>query len=127
MTREEFVARIQAVSGLDSAKEAERWAKVVGVALLHLLSHSDARRHFISQMPGFLKSHLLSEPTKALLMGREALLQHVGAALGTHATEAERALRSVYRVLREAVSPGEMASFEAHLARDVSALLAAVH
>lgn len=56
----------------------------------------------------------------ALLMDLDAFLQHVAAGLGTHGPGGERAVRVVYRALREAVSPGELAKVEGHLPKDVT-------
>jgi len=123
MRADEFFGRVRASGGLTDRKEAKRWTLAVATALSHLLPNSEARRHFISQLPGVLKSHLLAEPPRSLLMDREALLQHLGAALGTHAPEAERALHVVYGVLREAVSAGEVAAFESQVPKDVAAML----
>ncbi len=126
MTGEEFLVHVQTAGVLAHRKEAERWSKTVAAALQQLLSRSEARRHFVSQLPGFLKSHLLAEAPHALLMSREALLEHIAAGLGTHVPEAERALRAVYGVLREAVSAGEIAELEAHVPRDVATFLAGI-
>jgi uncharacterized protein (DUF2267 family) len=83
----------------------------------------ELRRHFISQLPGFLKSRLQDHPPPALSMDRDALIQHVAAALEAHAAVGERALRAVYRVLRQAVSPGQIAEFEAHVPTDIASFL----
>lgn len=53
-------------------------------------------------------------------MDLDAFLQHVAAGLGTHGPGGERAVRVVYRALREAVSPGELAKVEGHLPKDVT-------
>jgi uncharacterized protein (DUF2267 family) len=58
-----------------------------------------------------------------MVMTRDAFLQHVGADLGLHAPEAERALAAVFGVFREAVSAGEVADLEAHLPGEIVALL----
>jgi uncharacterized protein (DUF2267 family) len=50
-------------------------------------------------------------------------VQHVAAGLETHAARAEAVLRGVYSVLRDAVSPGQIAEFEAQLPDDIRALL----
>ncbi len=123
MKRDEFLARVQRSGALSSRKEAERWSTAALRALTELLSESEPRRHFVAQLPGFLKSRLRDEPSPALRMDRDALVQHVGAALGTHAPEGARALRIVYRVLKEAVSPGQIAEFETHIPKDVVAFL----
>jgi uncharacterized protein (DUF2267 family) len=54
------------------------------------------------------------------------LIQHIGAALEAHATEAERALTCVWSVLRKAISAGEMADFQARVPKDVASYLARV-
>jgi uncharacterized protein (DUF2267 family) len=87
------------------------------------LPDTEVRRHFVSQLPGLLKAHLLAEPPRSLVMDRDTFLQHLGSALGTHAPEAETALRAVYGVLKQAVSAGEIADLEAHMPKDVVALL----
>ena len=123
MKDREFLARVQELGGLGSPKEARRWATEVLRAIAHLLPEAQVRRHFISQLPGALKARLLAEPPRALLMDRGAFVQHVAAALGVHAADGERALRIVYRVLKEAVSPGQVAQFEAHIPKDIASFL----
>jgi uncharacterized protein (DUF2267 family) len=126
MKKTEFLAQVKATSGLSSAKEAERWSKVVLTALIDLAPDSETRRHFISQLPGFLKTPLLAEPPRALIMDHDALIQHMGAALEAHASEAERALTCVWSVLRKAISAGEVADFQARVPKDVASYLARV-
>jgi uncharacterized protein (DUF2267 family) len=123
MTHDEFLRRVREAGG-GSAKEAERAAAAVVIALGELLPDAERRRHFASQLPGPLKSRLLDEAPRSLAMNREAFVRHVGASLGVHAAEAERMLHAVYGVLREALSPGEMADFEACIPKEVAALLA---
>lgn len=123
MKMEDFVARIQDSGALANPKEAEQWAAAVLISLSHLLPDSETRRHFVSQLPGRLKARLLEEPPRSLQMDRDAFLQHLGSALGTHAPGAEAALHAVYGVLKQAVSAGEIADFEAHLPKDLAVLL----
>lgn len=123
MKKDEFLAEVQAAGALSGRREAERWAKAVLAALADLTPDSETRRQFITQLPGFLKRHLLALPPRGLVMDRDALIQHVGAALDAHAPEAERALRSVYAVLRKAISAGELDDFEAKLPPDLVAFL----
>lgn len=47
------------------------------------------------------------------MMDREALIQHIAAALDVHVPEGRRALLAVWSVLRRSVSQGEIAEFEA--------------
>ena len=114
---------MQEVGGLATRDEARQWSLVVLGVLADLLPEAQARRHFVSQLPGKLKSALLVEAPRGLLMDGEALVQHVGAALGTHASGGERALRAVYAVLKKAVSAGEMVEFQRRIPKDVVALL----
>ncbi len=123
MKTEDFVLGVQRSGALPNRKEAERWATAVLTSLSQLLPDSEGRRHFVSQLPGRLKSRLLAEPLHALLMDRDAFLQHLGSALGTHAPGAEVALRVVYGVIKQAVSEGEIADFEARIPKDIAALL----
>ena len=126
MKKTEFLAQVQAAGELSSPKEAERWSKAVLTALIDLAPDSETRRQFITQLPGFLKTPLLAEASRILLMDHEALLQHIGAALEAHASEAERALTCVWSVLRKAISAGEVADFQARVPKDVAAYLARV-
>lgn len=119
----DFFKRVQTAGGLPSRKEAELWSFGVLGALTQLLSEAEVRRHFISQLPGEIKSRLLAEPTHALSMDSNAFVQHVASALGVHAPEGERALRTVYRVLKEALSPGQISEFEAHIPKEIAAFL----
>jgi uncharacterized protein (DUF2267 family) len=123
MNKDEFLARVQEGGALASRKEAERRSKAVASALAQMLPDSESRRHFVTQLPGFLKSHLLAERPRHLKMTPDALLQHIGHALDTHVPEAERALRVVYRVLGEAVAPGGKADFDRRIPKDIAALL----
>ena len=90
MRKDEFLARVQKAGGTTSRGEAERWSKAVLSALAELVDDAARRRHFISQLPGFLKSHLLAETPRSLSMNRDAFVRHVGAQLDVHAVEAER-------------------------------------
>lgn len=126
LKKAEFLAQVQAAGQLASAKEAERWSKAVLTALLDLAPDSETRRQFITQLPGFLKTSLLAEAPRVLLMDHEALLQHVGAALGAHASEAERVLTCVWSVLHRAISAGAIADFQARVPKDVASYLARV-
>jgi uncharacterized protein (DUF2267 family) len=123
MKKSEFLAKVQKLGGLGSPTDAERWSTTTVRALAQLAPEPEQRRHFISQLPGFLKSPLHDEPPAPLLMDRDAFVQHLAAELGTHAPDGERALRAVYQVLKEAVSPGQIAEFEAHIPKDIAAFL----
>jgi uncharacterized protein (DUF2267 family) len=123
MRKDEFLARVQKAGGTTSRREAERWSKVVLSALAELVKDAAERRHFISQLPGFLKSHLLAETPRSLSTNRDAFVRHVGAQLGVHAVEAERVLTVVYAVLAKAVSLGATADFEEHVPREIAGLL----
>lgn len=123
MNKREFLARVQRSGGLESPKEAERQSVAVLTAIWHVLPDSEARRHFASQLPGFLKSRLAEERPRGLLLTGDAFLQHLGRALDVHAPEAERALGTVFGVLREAVSAGQVGDLEAHLPKEVAGLL----
>src|SRR3990172_8669681 len=83
MKEREFLARIPDLGGLPSPKEADRWAMMVFLALIHLLPDRHKRRRLITQLPGTLKARVLDEPPGALLMDLNAFLQHVAARLGT--------------------------------------------
>lgn len=123
MNMRDFVARVQHSSDLPNPKEAERWSVAVLTSLNHLLPDSETRRHFVSQLPGRLKSRVRDDPPRSLLLNCDAFLQHLGSALGTHAPRAESALRAVYGVLKQAVSEGEIANLEAHMPKEVATLL----
>lgn len=123
MKKDDFLARVQRAGALESPKEAERRSKAVLTALAQMLPDSESRRHFASQLPAFLKSHLLAERPRYLKMTPDALLQHIGRRLDAHAPEAKRMLHAVYGVLREAVGPGGTADFEQHIPKDIAALL----
>lgn len=125
MKDKEFLDEVQAATGVSGRKDAERWATAVAGALMQLAPDAETRRQFITQLPRVVKSHLREETRALLVMDREALIQHVGAALGVHAHEAQRALLAVWGVLRRSVSAGELADFEARMPRDVAAFLEA--
>ncbi|MBI2528798.1 MAG: DUF2267 domain-containing protein [Candidatus Rokubacteria bacterium] len=123
MEEREFLARIQDLAGLPSSKEADRWAITVLLGLIHLLPDRHKRRRLITQLPGTVKARLQDEPPGVFLMDLDTFLQHVAAGLGAHAPEGARAVRVVYRALREAVSPGELARAEAYFPHDVATFL----
>ncbi len=93
------------------------------LVLIHLLYDSETRRRLISQFPGTLKARLLDAPPGALPVDLDAFLHHVASRLGMHAPGGSRAVRVVFRALREAVSPGELAKVKAHLPEDVAVFL----
>lgn len=123
MNNQAFLDAVQAAVALPTRKETERWVKAVAGALVDVAPDSETRRQLIAQLPGFLKSYLTERRPSGLLMSREALIQHVGAALDVHAPEAERALLTVWGVMRRAVSEGERADFEARVPKDIAAFL----
>lgn len=123
MKENEFLLRVQELGALPTQNEAKRWAMAVVQALADLLADAQARRHFISQLPGGLKATARARAPRGLLMDREAFIQHVAAILRTHAPEGGLAARTVYRVLTEAVSAGQIADFEAHVPGDIVAFL----
>ncbi|HSF01944.1 MAG TPA: DUF2267 domain-containing protein, partial [Solirubrobacterales bacterium] len=71
MNKRDFLSRVQKSAGLESPREAERQSVAVLTALLHLLPDSEARRHFASQLPGFLKSRLTEERPRGLVLTRD--------------------------------------------------------
>lgn len=123
MKEQDFIRQVQAAAALSSRKEAARWSKTVTSALADLAPDSETRRQFITQLPGFLKSHVQAETQRSLVMDHEALIQHVGAALDLHAPDARRALLAVWNAIRKAVSAGELADFEDRVPEDVAAFL----
>lgn len=123
MTKEEFLSRVQAAGALADRQEAERWSEAVIAALSQLAPDSETRRQFITQLPGFLKKPRLAETPVSLLMDGEALIQHVASALDTRARRAQWAVGAVYGVLRQAVTPGELADFEAKIPEQAARLL----
>jgi uncharacterized protein (DUF2267 family) len=123
MTKDEFLARVEKAGALASPEEAERRSRVVLSALTHLIAASAPRRHFLSQLPGFLKAELLAEVPASQLMNRDAFIRHIGAGLDVHAGEAERALGAVYGVLTEAISAGEISEFERQLPPEIGVFL----
>jgi len=125
MKKQEFISQVQAAAGLTDRVEAERWAKAVIGALAELAPDSETQRQLVTQLPGFLKSHVQASARRSLVMDREALIQHVGAALDLHAPDARRALLAVWAVIRRSVSEGELADYEARVPKDVAALLEA--
>ena len=123
MKKDEFLTRVQEAGALPSRTEAERRSTAVLSALAQMLPDSEARRRFATQLPGSLKSHLLAERPRYLKMTGDAFLQHIGHALDVHAREAERTLRTVYRVLKQAVAPGEITDFEERIPKHIASLL----
>ena len=123
MTKDEFLARVEKAGALANPEEAERRSRVVLSALTHLIAAPAPRRHFLSQLPGFLKLQLQAEVPASQLMNRDAFIRHIGAGLDVHAGEAERALGAVYGVLTEAISAGEISEFERQIPPEIGAFL----
>ena len=124
MNEADFLRRVQTLGALSSRKEADQWSMATLHALSDLLGDAEVRRHFLSQLPGTLKVRLVAATPHAYDLNRDAFVQRVGSALGVHAPEGERAARIVYRVLKEAVSPGQIAEFEGRIPKDIVSLLA---
>jgi uncharacterized protein (DUF2267 family) len=118
-----FLGRVQELGALATRQDADRWSMAVLGALCDVLADAETRRHFLSQLPGAFKARLLTQEPGAYDMGPDTLVQRVAATLGVHAPEGERAVRVVYRVLRGAVSPGQLAEYEAHLSNDLAVFL----
>lgn len=123
MKGEIFLDRVQELGGLATRQDADRWSMAVLGVLCDLLADTESRRHFLSQLPGTFKARLLTKEPGTYDMDRDTLVQRIAAALGVHATEGERALRAVYRVIKEAVSPGQLAGYEGHLSKDLAVFL----
>jgi uncharacterized protein (DUF2267 family) len=123
MTEQEFIANVQQAAGLTTRKDAMKWSRAVAAALVDLAPDAEARRNLVTELPGFLKSHLRERAPHPLAMDAEALIQHIGAALDLHAPDARRALLSVWGVMRRAASPGTISTFEARVPRNVATLL----
>jgi uncharacterized protein (DUF2267 family) len=123
MKREEFLTQVQQPAGLETPGEAERWSRAVLMALADLVTTPADRRQFVTQLPGFLKSPLLDAPLRGMPMTRDAFFQHVGHALHVHVPEAQRAVETVYRALRQAIATGELEDFEARIPPDITAWL----
>ena len=62
MTKDEFLARVEKAGVLAGPEEAERRSRVVLSALTHLIAAPAPRRHFLSQLPGFLKRNYRRRP-----------------------------------------------------------------
>jgi uncharacterized protein (DUF2267 family) len=123
MKEKAFLGRVQELGGLATRQDADRWSMAVLGALCDLLADAETRRHFVSQLPGTFKARLLTEEPGTYDMDPDTLVQRVAAALGVHAPEGERALRAVYRVIKEAVSSGQLAAYEACLPKDLAVFL----
>jgi uncharacterized protein (DUF2267 family) len=123
MKEKVFLERVQHLGALASRQDADRWSMAVLGALCDLLADAETRRHFLTQLPGTFKARLLTEEPGTYDMDPDTLVQRIAATLGVHAPEGERALRAVYRVIKEAVSPGQVAEYEARLPKDVAVFL----
>ena len=123
MQEKVFLGRVQELGALATRQDADRWSMAVLGALCDLLADAETRRHFLSQLPGAFKARLLTKEPGAYEMDPDTLVQRVAAALGVHAPEGERAVRVVYQVLKDAVSPGQLAEYEARLPNDLAVFL----
>lgn len=115
MNEQDFLRRIREIGGLATQEDAERWSEAVLHALSDLVVDPAHWRHFMTQLPGPLKARLLVGEPQAYDMDPDTLVQRVAAALGARAPEGARAVRVVYRALKEAISPGQVKEFEADL------------
>jgi uncharacterized protein (DUF2267 family) len=123
MTEKDFLTRVQAATSSTRCEAQAMTEKDLLTRVQDLLDDSQARRRFAAQLPGSLKARLREEPPRGLRMDADAFLQHLAAALGTHAPEAQRALRAVWTTLEDAVSPGELDDVRALLPKDFGRLL----
>jgi uncharacterized protein (DUF2267 family) len=105
MQEKVFLGRVQELGALATRQDADRWSMAVLGPLCDLLADAEARRHCLSQLPGTFKARLLANEPGAYDMDPDTLVQRVAAALGEHA------IRVVYRVLKDAVSPGQLAEY----------------
>jgi uncharacterized protein (DUF2267 family) len=124
MNENDFLRRVQELGVLATREDAERWSMAVLGALSDLIADPAHRRHFGAQLPSGLKTQLLAGEPRAYDMDPDGLVQRVARALNAHAPEGTRAVRVVYRVLKEAVSPGQIAEFEGDLSPRLVTFLA---
>jgi uncharacterized protein (DUF2267 family) len=122
MKEKVFLDRVQELGGLATRQDADRWSMAVLGVLCDLPADSEIRRHFLSQLPGTFKARLLAKEPGMYDMDRTRS-SSASPQPWVCTRRRERALRAVYRVIKEAVSPGQLAGYEAHLPKDLAVFL----
>jgi uncharacterized protein (DUF2267 family) len=117
-----FLARIEEVSGFDAGR-----AEKAAVAVLHALEQrliAGEKRHLEAQLPSRLRELLdasaTEEPIRPRDIDRDVFLEMVAGDVGPEI--AEDATRSVFRVVSEMVSAGEIVGVVHQLPKDLRAL-----
>ncbi len=129
MEYQEFIERVQKEAGLAAPDEATAVIKAVLGTLGEMLSPTE-RRHLAAQLPKSMKDYVtewMQRPPKEKgrphRFGLEEFRHRVAARSDVRYPAAIRRSRAVMKVLREAVTPGELADIFRELPQEYEELL----
>ncbi len=129
MEYQEFIERVQKEAGLAAPDEATAVIKAVLGTLGEMLSPTE-RRHLAAQLPKSMKDYVtewMQRPPKEKgrphRFGLEEFRHRVAARSNVRYPAAIRRSRAVMKVLREAVTPGELADIFRELPQEYEELL----
>lgn len=120
MTYRELVKRVQHYSGF-SDSESETALLLFVKNLAARLTPSE-RKDFASQLPADLKHIAMNEETSRVKTA-ESFIQLFCLAEGIDEKHAKKQVMSVWRAIKDAISPGEIEDIKAQLPRDLAAQL----
>ncbi len=132
MEYQEFIERVQKEAGLAAPDEATAVIKAVLGTLGEMLSPTE-RRHLAAQLPKSMKDYVtewMQRPPKEKgrphRFGLEEFRHRVAARSDVRYPAAIRRSRAVMKVLREAVTPGELADIFRELPQEYEELLTGI-
>lgn len=124
MKYDEFIKHVQSVAQLNSREEAER-ATHATLETIRERIVGDEAKDLAAQLPKELGEYLRGrEGENGQHFGMEEFIERVSQKEGVEPTAAVMHVRSVFAVLQDAVSPGEIADLQANLSDDYAELFA---
>lgn len=120
MHYEDFLERVRKSAGLKDDRQAEIAVRSTLETLGERL-HKTEREKLAAQLPNVIKEHLGSRPDHDFFL-LEEFYTRVAARAGIRYPHAVEQARAVIEVLKEAVSPGELADVLANLTKDYEEL-----
>jgi uncharacterized protein (DUF2267 family) len=116
MHYEDFVARVRERAGLQNSHEAETAVRVVFETLGERL-HKTEREKLAAQLPNRIKEYIGSRSAHDFFL-LEEFYNRISARIEVRYPQAVEQAMAVIQVLKEAVSPGELADVLADLTDD---------
>lgn len=124
MNHEEFIGRVQQQGHLSSRAEAEKATRATLETLAERLAGGEAG-NLAAQLPSEIGRHLRQAGQHFERMGLDDFYRKVGEREGSELPDAVHHAKAVVKVMREAVSPGELEDVESQLPEEFKALLEA--